>query len=420
MRVRPLLIMSWLLTTWLPLSESGAGQPPLTEEPAGAITLEQAVVLALARSPDLAAVELELGAAAARRVQAGLRPNPEVALEVENLDWDLPGAAESEITVSLSQRFELGGKRGARSAYAESLRNLARWDSEVVRRDLIRDLAMTFYAALGTQERLAVAAETLALALDVATSVDQKVLAGAISPVEATRARVAVARARVELETAGREHDLSRRLLALHWGSTTPRFSSVAGRLDTLTAIPAWSSLAASLAHNPDVARWGDEARARGARLRLERSLSTPDVSLVGGVRRLEESGQNTLIAGLGVPVPFFDRNQGAVRAAELEVGRASREKSGALRRAERALAAAATGIEIAQSVVRGLRTAVIPGAQSTFDEIRRGYELGKFTYLDVLEARRSLAEAKAVEIDALVRLAEARAETESLVGGSF
>ena len=54
------------------------------------------------------------------------------------------------------------------------------------------------------------------------------------------------------------------------------------------------------------------------------------------------------------------------------------------------------------------------------FTQIRRGYELGKFTYLDVLEARRALAEARADEIEALVSLRQAQAEAESLIGGSF
>jgi len=412
--------MSWLVATWPLLLAAGAEPPPPREEAPGPIRLDQAIVLAVERSPELAVAELEMEAAGARREQAGLRPNPDVAFEFENLDWDLPGASDSEITVALSQRFELGGKRGARVAHAESLAAVVRWDRELVRRDVIREVTVAFSSGLGAQERLAVAEETLALAREVAASVEQKVSTGAISPVEETRARVAVSRASVDLEAARRELDLAGRLLALHWGSATPGFTSLVGELDTLATVPGRSLLAASLMRNPEVARWADETRARNTRLRLEQSLATPDLSLLGGIRRLEASDQNTFVLGFGLPLPLFDRNQGAVREATVAMNQASREGTAARWRAERALTAAATRMEIAQSVVRGLRTAVIPGAQATFDEIRRGYELGKFTYLDVLDARRSLAEARSAEIDALVDLALARAETESLVGGSF
>jgi cobalt-zinc-cadmium efflux system outer membrane protein len=418
--MRRLLLVSYLVTTGPLLRAAGAQSLLAGEEPVGAIELDQAIALAVERSPELAVAELDLEAAGARREQAGLRPNPDVALEFENVDWDLPGASRSEITVLLSQRLELGGKRGARVAHAESLANVVRWDRDLVRRDLIREVKVAFSSGLGAQERVAVAEETLALAREVAASVDQKVATGAISPVETTRARVAVARSGVDLEAARRELDLARRLLALHWGSPAPGFASLAGELDTLATIPERYSLTASLARNPDVARWGDEARARGARLRLERSLAVPDLSLGGGIRRLEESGQNTLLFGVGIPLPLFDRNQGAVREAVVAMEQASRAGTGARWRAERALIAVVTRLEIAQSAVRGLRTAVIPGAQASFDEIRRGYELGQFTYLDVLEARQSLAEARAAEIDALVDLALARAEIESLTGGSF
>jgi cobalt-zinc-cadmium efflux system outer membrane protein len=420
MPVRDLAFVVCLLATMPFASPSGAQLDPAVDEPSGPLTLAQALELALTKSPEVSAAELDLVAVEARRLQAGLRSNPEAGMEVENLSGDLPGASEAEITLSLSQRLELGGKRSARVALAESLGALARWDIEGQRRLVVRELETAFAAGLGAQERLAVAEETLALALEVATSVDQKVRAGAISPVETTRARIAVARAEVELATVRREVDLTRRLLGLRWGSASPRFTSLAGQLDTLPSLPVWSDLLASLDRHPEVARWETELGARSARLRMQRSLAVPDLSLTGGIRRLEESDRTTFVVGFDLPLPFFDRNQGAVREAAIDLDKGAREQLIARRRMERDLLAALTRLEIAQASIRGLRLAVIPGAESTFGEIRRGYEMGKFSYLDVLEARRSLAEARGAEIEALVILAQTRAEAKSLVGESL
>jgi cobalt-zinc-cadmium efflux system outer membrane protein len=75
--------------------------------------------------------------------------------------------------------------------------------------------------------------------------------------------------------------------------------------------------------------------------------------------------------------------------------------------------------LEIAQATVRTLRGAVIPGATTAFEQVKRAYELGKLSYLDLLEARQSLAGARAAEVDALVEIARARAEVTSLTGGT-
>ncbi|MGQ7383435.1 TolC family protein, partial [Streptococcus suis] len=79
-----------------------------------------AVQAALARNPDLAANAYELKAADARILQARLRPNPEVSVQLDNLS--VAGAARgSDVaasTLSLSQVIEMGGKRALRTEVA--------------------------------------------------------------------------------------------------------------------------------------------------------------------------------------------------------------------------------------------------------------------------------------------------------------
>jgi outer membrane protein, heavy metal efflux system len=403
----------WLLLLWPALARAQA--PPA---PQHALTLEEALALALERDPELAAAELAREGVAAHRKQAAHRPNPEAEFELENLSGDLPGASEAEATFTLSQRFELGGKRSARVAHAESLMGLADWDRAGIRRDVVREVEVAFAEGLGAQDRLRVSEETLALASEVTSAVDQKMRAGAIPPVEVTRAQVAMARARIEVESARIELRAARRRLALTWGSTAPEFEVLAGALDTLATAPDWPALVQGLDENPDVGRWRDEMAVRQARLQAERSLRVLDLTASAGYRRLMATDQNTFVAGVGIPLPFA-RNQGAIGVAAAELAQATPQASSARREAERALADAVARLEIAQATVRTLRGAVIPGAATAFEQVKRAYELGKLSYLDLLEARQSLAGARAAEVDALVEIARARAEVGSLTGGT-
>ena len=75
------------------------------------LTFQEAQKRVLENNKTLKALEKSLEAAQFDIKQAGVRPNPEAELGLENLGI-------SEIEISLSQSFELGGKKDARIAIA--------------------------------------------------------------------------------------------------------------------------------------------------------------------------------------------------------------------------------------------------------------------------------------------------------------
>jgi len=111
------LMVVTVLTAGAPLEAADPYAGPL-----GELTLEDAVSLALQHNPLLAAGTQALSAADARVVQAGLLPNPELEIEVENFGGsaDLGGFESAESTAVISQPILLGGKR------SRSLRRIGR------------------------------------------------------------------------------------------------------------------------------------------------------------------------------------------------------------------------------------------------------------------------------------------------------
>ena len=84
------------------------------------LDLASALSQAEARSPAMAASRLEADAMRYDADQAGVRPNPELGLDVEDAT-----RRQRTVTVSLSQRLELGGKRAARVQAAQKAREVA-------------------------------------------------------------------------------------------------------------------------------------------------------------------------------------------------------------------------------------------------------------------------------------------------------
>jgi len=405
-------------------STSGSGKELLEE-----ITLRQALSLALMHNPELAASTWDVRSGEARVIQAGLFPNPEIEVEVENFggsreEENPDGTSDSvkrfdgaETTVALSQLIEIGGKRSKRKQVATSEHELVRWDFEAKRLDTITEVTNAFIDLLGLQERMILTDNLVDLSQDVFNTVSERVKAGKVSPVEETRAKVALSTIQIEQERVLRELEVARKRLAATWGSNTASFQRAAGDLEEITALPPYQSLLSRILQNPDIARWDAEIEQREAALSLEKAQRLPDLTIAGGVRYLEESNDQTYVMGLSLPLPLLDRNQGAIQEASNDLHKAREERTSA------EVNAIATLDEVYQSLLSAfnevtvLRDTILPGAESAFNASNEGYLEGKFSYLDVLDVQRSLFDAEDTYINSLVAYHKALTSIERLIG---
>lgn len=111
----------------------------------------------------------------------------------------------------------------------------------------------------------------------------------------------------------------------------------------------------------------------------------------------------------LSAPIPTRDRNQGAVAAAAADSIAAEVRRNQALAAAIRAEREARAALDSARVQVATLETAAVPGAQEALRLARLGYDAGRFTLLDVLDAEAALTTARTNLAEA--RLQRARAE---------
>ena len=167
-------------------------------------------------------------------------------------------------------------------------------------------------------------------------------------------------------------------------------------QFDTVKPIPTAEQLANRISQNPDIARWAVEMAQRRAAIKLEKSGRIPDLSIGGGMKHLNEIGDVALIFGISFPLPLFDRNQGAIRKAEYNLARAFEERKSAEVFVRTALATTYQALSAAWGTVTALKNDVLPGAQSAFDAVTFGYRIGKFDFLEMLDAQRTLFEVRA------------------------
>ncbi len=383
------------------------------------MTLRDALSLALQRNPELAAFGKERLATEGALVQAGALPNPVLDIAGDNLRN--PRKAETgdrSTTIQFGQLIELGGKRAARMRAAEAGRDLANWDYEAKRIEILSLVAQRFVDVLAAQQRRTLAEEALALARRVSDAAARRVQAGKVSPVEETKARLAQASAEVELEQARREAIAARAALGALWANPSPTFEKAVGDLETTASLPAYEQLAQRVRDNPELARWSSEIERRRAGVDAEKAKTVPDVTLTAGITRFSQFDDRAYIVGISLPLPLFNRNQGGILEASRRLDKTSDESRAAENRVLTDLTRTYQRLAAINKEIGTLRTILLPGAQSAFEAASKGYQLGKFGFLDVLDAQRTLFQTRTQNLRALADYQRGVSEIERLVGG--
>lgn len=397
-------------------THAGAAELP---EPQGVLTLAQAVDTALQRNPELLASRYELTAAQARILQAGLRLNPELGVELENFAGSgaVKGTDALETTLSLSQVIELGGKRGLRRSVAEADRDLIGIEQRARQLDVLAEVTRRFIEVVTAQERARLATEGLRLAQQTLDAIAARVRAARAPVAEASRARIAVTRTAIEERQARTALRTARYGLASLWGSIEPTFTAAEADLFAFEGIAPFDALVAQVLRNPDITRFASAARLRDAELRLAQAQARPNLTFGFGVRRLQESNDAAVVAGFSMALPVFDRNQGAIREARVRRVQSEAERQAALLRARGTLYAVYQEMTAARERAESIRQEAIPQAQTTLEQTQDGYERGRFSFLELLTAQQELLALRGAAIDAAADFHQLQTELERVTG---
>ncbi len=420
MRVHTLLIYLLFLSVFIlpPMARAEYSQEQTknpqaqTIESVNGLTLQSALNFALEANPEISVAIREREAIEGVIVQAGTRPNPTVSALIEDTR-----SSTRQTTLQLNQPIELGGKRDSRIKAATLGYDLTGSELALKKMQIMASVNLAFHEVLIAQERVKLAQSSLALAQRAKEAASKRVLAGKISPVEETKSKVAESGVKVELNHATSLLVTARKRLTSLWGNSNPVFESALGDVDKVIHLPPVNDLMNAVKSSPAMQRANLEVDRRKALVEVENTKRTPDITISVGARRNEELGLNQAVLGLSVPIPLFDRNQGNIQEALSRAEKARDEMSVTEIQLRNTVAQAYERWSANYSAVESLKTDILPGAQSVYDAATKGFELGKFNFLDVLDAQRTLFQAKAQYLNALLESYQAVAEIERTVG---
>lgn len=373
---------------------------PVFAEP---VTVADALVRGRETSPRVAKARAELKAAEGRAIQAGVRPNPEVSVEVENFNGTGPYRTfrSTETTVSVAQAFELGGKRRARKEVAAAERGYAQIALRRVEADLAYDILVAHAELRASEDRADLARKVLARAIDLARIAETLVDVGRDPPLTKLRADALLAEAKAGNFRATSELFTARQRLALLIGSDDGELSASVQDVSVPPALPAnMQSL------DERLATAGRDAAS--ARVRLAQAEGVPDITASSGVRSFRESKDTAFLVSVSIPLPVFNRNRGNIDAAraegdvaEAQLAQTRLDTRYSRREAELLLTAA-------NERLTALSGAGLFQANEAARVAEIGYQQGKFTLIELIDAQDALTSAHLKLIEAQLDRARA------------
>jgi len=336
--------------------------------------------------------------------EAGQVPNPEAEFR---LGRGMPGGGGPEAMewgVSLTIPLDWIGPRGGERRAARSEADAADWEARAVRREVIGRLARLFWEIAHGQQLLNTLGEAEAQAARLAAVVRIRVEKGESRPTELPRVEMELEQVRQERDRVLADLRADRAAIEAILGLPEGSVQLVDGEGGALPdPVSREEAIARVRQAHPRLEAALARVRAREALVAAERARRIPGFAL-GGFYERERDGE---AAGglLTVRIPAWNWNIGAIRRAEAE--RAAEER--AAEAVARELLAETLGAwercSQARVAAERFRERILPRAEAAARTVERGYELGEFPLIDVLDARRMVLDARKAGIEALIRV---------------
>ena len=170
-------------------------------------------------------------------------------------------------------------------------------------------------------------------------------------------------------------------------------YSQLEGKMRIINNLPEIDSLILLLENNPLLKRFETEFDRNEAVSVYEEANAIPDLTITAGIKRLADVNANTFLLGASIPLPIFNRNQGSIQEAKINLDKKKIEYQIVKNSLTLKLNLFYNRIKTLLDASTKLKNESIPNAEDTYRIIREGNQVGRFKILDVLDAERTLLE---------------------------
>ncbi len=387
----------------------------------GEINLPWVLEKTLLNNVQLQTFPYDIRVSEALTLQAGITPNPEFSVEVENVlgTGERQGIDNAEITLALSQLIELGDKRQRRVDVAQATERQKLSEYEILRLDILAEATGRYYQLLRLHALQDWSERRILVEQTALKAIESRANAGAVIQADVTKMALRLSRTMAVKDQLDGETRLARLRLAAMW-SSEPHFTAALGNLELSSTLPTAASVLNAVETAPQYLQLLSVERLMYAKRRMEESKAQYDVTLGMGVRSYDGFDDSALMFNFSMPIPLSNPNQGNILAAKASEDRAMEQQK--LARGQLKLSL----MEIHQAMVNNARQAsrikqqVLPLAQRLLEDTQGAYQTGQANVLQLVDAQSELFAIERDLIEAKVAVYQQRLELERITGQSM
>lgn len=417
-----------------PSSIPGGGnleRPAVNEEgPVGGLELGTAIGILPEQSLALRSKFQEIPKATADVLTAGMRANPLLFGSVDEIPYQRYSPARpGEVGYSLTviQPIDINHKRHYRVIAAQRARDVLHAQYQDAVRLEIENLHIRYVDVLAARETVRYVEASLAGLNDVRTTLEKLVQGQQISPLELDRIAVQIDAAELSYQEALATVNRAKQSLAAMLAMPTPDVVpfEIRGTIHTdLSGLPEVEQLLdLAYTNRPDLRAYQLGVNRAAADVDLAVKERYPDIFVLYTPWAMRDNSaenlQNSNSWGISAmaSVPIFNRNQGNIRRAEINVAQTRLEWQNLTRQVESEVRQSALECQVAMEKVKRLDEAILPRAKNVRDKTLTQLKGGQVDSLTYLQAQRDYVEIVRQYRDALVELRRAALRVNTVVG---
>jgi outer membrane protein, heavy metal efflux system len=387
-----------------------------TELSLSGYTLNQVVQLALQHNPVMSGAEAVLEQSQGQRVTAGAYLNPTISGSSGRGSIREPSTGISiiERTITVEQPLEWLGKRAARQRAADAGLAGALAKMDEVKVVLMAEVKTAFFQMLFAQQDAQLARENLKTVEDLVKLVSARVGTREAAKFELVKATVELQKSKKDLARADNALLVARARLNTITGKALREGFAIEGEFETVRSGLELRKLTdQALDRHPTLRRQQRAVEQAEFTIEKERASRMPDVVVMGQYHR--EAGDESVTAGLSVPLPLWYRRQGEIGTAMGTHRWAQAERDRIQQELEQTITQHFQEVRTAHEQMQVFEQGLLFQAKEAFDIAQFSFRHGATGLLEVIDAQRvnrqtllEYAQARADHSIALARLEQA------------
>ena len=367
------------------------------------LTLDQAYNLVLSQNPMVQNYQAQYLGAEGNRIQQSALPNPEASFEVENFAGDegRNGIDGAELTLGIAQKVEIAGKRLNRVRVADLDKQQIKQEAIASIQSVLAQTNQAFADIAIAEEQLQYAQNRLSVADKMHKAVKVRVNAAKAPKIQHTKVDIEQAAAELEKRKAEKELILAKTVLANLMGVPSVN-QDIKAYTSSLPKTPTYDDFVNALEQTPMAMMSQLAILKQESVLDLERSNAISDPTVGLGIRRFNEDDGTAFVANVSIPLNFFDRNQGNILSAKANIKSAQAQDTSLRLNMNKQAVEIWQAMNNARDEAADYQKNIIPSARKALEQAEYGYGRGAFSFLDLLDAQRTLFDVQESYLEAL------------------